>query len=118
MVFEKSTFLDCHQKITFNTFAALNGYKANLTDLSSTVSGIEVGVQLKKLEPFIASGVINQLVAINYAKFMAEIDCNIKKDWLVALQICVYAKSTHKTEALVEVFNEMGIEFEELKYYL
>jgi hypothetical protein len=49
---------------------------------------------------------------------MAEIDCNIKKDWLVALQICVYAKSTHKTEALVDVFDEMGVEFEELKYYL
>lgn len=118
MVFEKSTFLDCHQKITSYTFAALNGYKANLTDLSSTASGVEVGVQLKKLEPLIASGIINRLVAANYAKFMAEIDCNIKKDWLVALQICVYAKSTHKTEVLVEVFDEMGIEFEELKYYL
>ena len=82
------------------------------------MSGVEVGVQLKKLEPIIASGIINRLVAINYAKFMAEIDCNIKKDWLVALQICVYAKSTHKTEALVDVFDEMGVEFEELKYYL
>ena len=118
MVFEKSTFLDCHQKITSYSFAALNGYKANLTDLRSTASGVEVGVQLKKLEPFIASGIINRLVAISYAKFMAEIDCNIKKDWLWALQICVYAKSTHKTEVLVEVFDEMGIEFEELKYYL
>jgi vacuolar-type H+-ATPase subunit B/Vma2 len=49
---------------------------------------------------------------------MAEIDCNIKKDWLVALQICVYAKSTRKTEVLAGVFDEMGIEFEELKYYL
>lgn len=117
-VFEKSMFLDCHQKITSYTFAALKGYKVNLTDLSSTVSGAEVGEQLQKLEPFITSGVINRLVAVNYAKFMAEIDCNIKKDWLAVLQICVYAKSTHKTETLIEVFDEMGIEFEELQYYL
>lgn len=117
-VFEKSMFLDCHQKISFYTPTGLNGYKADLNTHSSLVSGVAVGVQLKKLEPLIASGIINRLVSINYAKFMAEIDCNIKKDWLVALQICVYAKSTHKTEALVEVFDEMGIEFEELKYYL
>lgn len=118
IVFEKSMFLDCHQKINFCTPTGLNGYKADLTKLSSLVSGEEIGVQLKKLEPLITSGIINRLVAINYAKFMAEIDCNIKKDWLVALQICVYAKAIHKTEALVEIFDEMGIEFEEIKYYL
>lgn len=118
MVFEKSMFLDCHQKISFYTPVGLNGYKTDCTKLSSLVSGVEVGVQLKKLEPLITSGIINRLVAINYAKFMAEIDCNIKKDWLVALQICVYAKAINKTAALVEFFDDMGIEFEELKYYL
>ena len=96
----------------------MNGYKTDCTKLSSLVSGVEVGVQLKKLEPLITSGIINRLLAINYAKFMAEIDCNIKKDWLVALQICVYAKAINKTAALVEFFDDMGIEFEELKYYL
>ena len=118
MVFEKSMFLDCHQKINFCTPVGLNGYKTDCTKLSSLVSGVEVGDQLKKLEPLITSGIINQLVAINYAKFMAEIDCNMKKDWLVALQICVYAKAINKTDALVEIFDDMGIEFEELKYYL
>lgn len=118
MVFEKSMFLDCHQKINFCTPVGLNGYKTDCTKLSSLVSGVEVGAQLKKLEPLITSGIINQLVAINYAKFMAEIDCNMKKDWLVALQICVYAKAINKTDALVEIFDDMGIEFEELKYYL
>ncbi len=118
MVFEKSMFLDCHQKINFCTPVGLNGYKTDCTKLSSLVSGVEVGAQLKKLEPLITSGIINQLVAINYAKFMAEIDCNMKKDWLVALQICVYAKAINKTEDLVEIFDDMGIEFEELKYYL
>lgn len=117
-VLEKSMFLDCHQKINFYTPHTLNGYKANLAVLSSWVRSVDVGVQLKKLEPLIASGIINRLISINYAKFMAEINCNIKKDWLVALQICVYAKASHKTEALVRIFDEMGIEFEELKCYL
>ncbi len=117
-VVEKSMFLACDRGINFYTPSGLNGYKVDLRELEPYSIGTVIDTQLAELEPFITAGIINRLVAINYAKFMAHIDCKINKDWLVILQVCVYAKVTNKTEVLAQVLDDMGIEFEELKHYM
>jgi flagellar motility protein MotE (MotC chaperone) len=59
-----------------------------------------INEQKKWLKPFIKAGVISNIAALNYSKFMAYIDFDESNDWILWLQICANCKPNNFDDML------------------
>lgn len=85
---------------------------ATIEELSfnSSYNAIDIKDKKKLLKPFIETGILCGIAAIQYSKIMVDIQSQVKSDWLILLQLCVNAKAVHKTEELSSIFEELGVD--------
>ncbi len=117
-IFEKSVYLECGYDFTYKTPSNLEGYSTSPSDLYRDYTEAEVQTELVKLEWLIHNGLIPSTQAVLYAKYMADINCNIKKDWLLLLQIMLYSKAVNKQELFQEWLKNSNIDLEILNLYM
>lgn len=117
-VYEKAMFLDSSYGYGFPTVEELTCYSVNYSIFIKTYSEEDLCKQKKKLNPFIDSGIISTVAASKYASFMVDIECDIHKDWLLLLQLCVQAKANYKTEQMRGWLSDNGIDIDILNNYL
>ena len=117
-VYEKAMFLDSGYGYELPISEELNHYNTNHSAFIKTYSNTDFDKQKKKLSPFIDSGIISTVAASKYARFMVDIECDICKDWLLLLQLCVQAKASYKTEQMREWLTNNSIDIDILNNYL
>lgn len=117
-VYEKAMFLDSGYGYSFPTAEELTCYSAHYSIFIKTYSKEDLYKQKKKLNPFVDAGIISSVAASKYANFMVDIECDIHKDWLLLLQLCVQAKANYKTEQMRDWLSKSGIDIDILNNYL
>ena len=117
-VYEKAMFLDSSCGYSFPTGEELTCYSVHYSIFIKAYSKEELCKQKKKLNPFIDSGIISTVAASKYAGFMVDIECDLHKDWLLLLQLCVQAKANHKTEQMRDWLSENSVDIDILNNYL
>lgn len=117
-VYEKAMFLDSSYGYSFPTGEELTCYSAHYSIFIKAYNIEDLCKQKKKLNPFIDSGIISTVAASKYASFMVDIECDIHKDWLLLLQLCVQAKASYKTEQMRDWLSENSIDIDILNNYL
>lgn len=117
-VLEKSLFLDCDYGLDYVQPKTLKGFKVDFSVLTKIYDEQDVAKQKEKLTPYIKACIISNVAANNYAKFMVDIVCNINKDRLALLQLCIMANSKQKNELLQSLFDEANISVPQLSNYL
>ena len=117
-VYEKAMFLDSSYGYSFPTGEELTCYSVHYSIFIKAYSKEELCKQKKKLNPFIDSGIISTVAASKYAGFMVDIECDLHKDWLLLLQLCVQAKANYKTEQMRDWLSENSVDIDILNNYL
>lgn len=117
-VYEKAMFLDSGYGYNFPTGEELTCYSAHHSIFIKVYSKVDLCKQKKKLNPFVDAGIISAVAASKYASFMVDIECDIHKDWLLLLQLCVQAKASYKTEQMRDWLSENNINIDILNNYL
>lgn len=116
-IYEKSMYLECGSGFLFPQKSKIKSYNTKHTIFEKEYSKEDFLIQRKKLDSFVDNGIINSVAASNYAKYMVDIRCNIKKDWLVLLQICVQAKAGYKSDTLKDILTQMDIDVDFINHY-
>ena len=117
-VYEKAMFLDGGYGYSFPTGEELSCYSAHYSIFIKGYNKDDLCKQKKKLNPFVDAGIISTVAASKYASFMVDIECDIHKDWLLLLQLCVQAKARYKTEQLRDWLSENNINIGIINNYL
>ncbi len=117
-VYEKSLLLDSGYGYGFSATEELNCYNTNHSIFIKSYSDTDFQKHRKSLRTFVDAGIISTVVASKYAKYMIDIECDIHKDWLLLLQLCVQSKVNYKTDQMRDWLSENGINIDILNNYL
>lgn len=115
---EKCFYLDCDQGLSFAESVCLKGFASNIATISRDYSVDEINDEKSRLKEFINAGIIGNQAANHLAKFMVDITCNIKKDWILLQQLCVFARIENKSDDISAIFEENSISLPQLKKYM
>lgn len=99
-VLNNSMCLACGYYFKYSNATKLDSYNVDYSIFSRLYNEADVLSEAKKLNDLIDAGIINSVIASNYARFMYDINCNIKKDWLILYQLCLHAKSNFKSDVM------------------
>lgn len=106
-IWDKGVYLDCVSAISYKGKNIISSYKT-LDDIAEDYSQEEVTAKMKLLRPY--KEILSNFAAIHYAKYMVDINSDIKSDWLLLLQLYVQAISKEKAEFVIEEFEKAGVD--------
>lgn len=117
-VHENSMYLECGHGYSYSSPQKLMFYNSHYSIFLKSYDKDSFTKQRKKLTYFIENGIIDTVTAVKYAKYMVDIECDIHKDWLLLLQICIQARTNYKTDIMKDWLISNNIDINILNNYL